>query len=74
MIYQYNAVADKCPLPLVKMRVILKKMDKNDMCIMQVSDTGSLTDIPKYLAEKGYQFSQQQLSDSVVELQIKQVS
>lgn len=74
MIYQYNAVNDKCPLPLVKMRVILNKMEKNDICIMQISDAGSLTDIPNYLTLKGYHFSQQKLSSSVVELHIKQVS
>ncbi|GAA5134278.1 sulfurtransferase TusA family protein [Thalassotalea piscium] len=74
MIYQYNGVEDKCPLPLVKMRVILNKMKKDDICIMQISDKGSLTDIPNYLTQKGYHFSQQQLSNSVIELHIKQVS
>ncbi|GHE97959.1 sulfurtransferase TusA family protein [Thalassotalea profundi] len=74
MIYQYNAVKDKCPLPLVKMRVLLNKMVKNDICIMQISDAGSIADIPNYLTKKGYHFSQKKLSDSVVELQIKQVS
>ncbi|MBB6542487.1 hypothetical protein HNQ55_000976 [Thalassotalea piscium] len=41
---------------------------------MQISDKGSLTDIPNYLTQKGYHFSQQQLSNSVIELHIKQVS
>ncbi|XQW86390.1 sulfurtransferase TusA family protein [Thalassotalea piscium] len=74
MIYQYNGVKDKCPLPLVKMRVILKQMKKNDTCIMQIADSGSLVDIPNYLTQKGYPFTQQQISSSIVELHIKQVS
>ena len=74
MIYQYNAVEDKCPLALVKMRVILKKMTNDDTCIMQLSDAGSLSDIPRYLTQKGYTFSQQQISSSITELHITQVS
>lgn len=73
MIYKYDAIHEKCPLPLVKMRQILNKMTKDDSCIITLSDKGSLTDIPKYLNEKGYRYSVRHLSNSVTELHIKQV-
>ena len=73
MIYRYDAVNDKCPLPLVKMRQILKKMTADDSFIITLSDKGSLTDIPNYLTTKGYIFSIKHLGDSVTELHIQQV-
>ncbi len=74
MIYQYDATKDKCPLPLVKMRLMLKKMTDEDSCIISIADEGSKSDIPKYLQEKGFQYSVRQLPSSVIELHIKQVS
>jgi tRNA 2-thiouridine synthesizing protein A len=71
MIYQYDASKDKCPLPLVKMRVLLKKLQSDDTCIIRLADQGSKSDIPKYLATKGYQYTQQQLDNSIVEFHIK---
>ncbi|GAA6204484.1 MULTISPECIES: sulfurtransferase TusA family protein [Thalassotalea] len=71
MIYQYDASKDKCPLPLVKMRVLLKKLQAQDTCIIRLADLGSKSDIPKYLTAKGYQYTQQQLDNSIVEFHIK---
>jgi TusA-related sulfurtransferase len=71
MIYKYDARKDKCPLPLVKMRFMLKKLRDNDTCIILIADQGSKSDIPKYLSTKGYQYTQQQLEDSIVEFHIK---
>lgn len=71
MIYEYDASKDKCPLPLVKMRVLLKKLQSNDSCIIRIADNGSKVDIPKYLENKGYQFSQHNICQSIVELHIK---
>ncbi|GLX80109.1 transcriptional regulator [Thalassotalea insulae] len=70
MIYKYDATMDKCPLPLVKMRLILKKMTQIDRCIIRIADKGSKTDIPKYLQEKGFQYTMAQLDSSVLELTI----
>lgn len=71
MIFEYDASEDKCPLPLVKMRVLLNKMKDNDVCIIKVADSGSKSDIPKYLTDKGYVFCQRQISTTLVELHIK---
>ena len=70
MIYQYDGRNDKCPLPLVKMRLLLKKLTCEDKCIMQIADSGSLSDIPKYLTNKGYGFTTVMLEDGALELHI----
>lgn len=71
MIIEYDASKEKCPLPLVKMRLMLKKLQINDSCVIKIADEGSKTDIPKYLNSKGYQFTQHSINSSVVELRIK---
>ena len=45
MNYEYDANKDKCPLPLVKLRVILKKMVAGDTCLLTIKDSGSKQDI-----------------------------
>jgi len=71
MLHEYDATKDKCPLPLVKMRMILKKMEFDDICLIRISDKGSLKDIPKYLASAGYVFTQRIVDMTSVELSIK---
>jgi TusA-related sulfurtransferase len=53
------------------MRVILKKMQQGDSCLLQISDKSSIKDIPKFLTKKGYQFTPQFLNDDVLQLLIK---
>jgi len=71
MIYQYDATNDKCPYPLVKMRLMLKDMVDNDVCIIRLADKGSKSDIPRYLDSKGYQYNLVDVDSSIVELHIK---
>lgn len=71
MQYEYNACEECCPLPLVKLRVILKKMTNNDTCLMRISDKGSKQDIPKLLFKQGYPFTQTNITSDIVELYIK---
>lgn len=71
MIFTLDATLDKCPLPLVKLRIILKKMKVEDTCVMLISDKGSKKDIPKLLLKKGYSYSENCINDTVVELKIK---
>lgn len=70
MIYEYDATLDKCPLPLVKLRVILKKMVDNDSCIIRLADNGSKSDIPRLLTQQHYPYVVKRLIDEVVELHI----
>jgi len=71
MRYEYDATGEKCPLPLVKTRVILKKMQTNDSCVLRLADKGSKTDIPKFLTKQGYSFSQNKIDSTIIELNIK---
>ncbi|WP_440875930.1 sulfurtransferase TusA family protein [Thalassotalea sp. PLHSN55] len=70
MLYEYDATNEVCPLPLVKMRVMLKKLQSGDVYILRVADTGSKTDIPKLLSQQGYHFYQQDLAQGIVEIKI----
>ena len=71
MKYTYDGSQDKCPLPLVKTRVILKKMSLGDTCLIRISDAGSKSDIPKLLKKQGYKFTTTHISQSVDELLIE---
>ncbi len=72
MIYEYDGSGEVCPLPLVNMRVLLKKMQQGDMLLLRIADSGSKTDIPKLLLKQGYQFEQKQLANNMLELKIFQ--
>jgi len=71
MQHVYDATLDKCPLPLVKMRVILKKMSANDSCLIKIADKGSKKDIPKYLSLSSYSYSHEIFDNGVVEILIQ---
>lgn len=71
MIYEYDATQDKCPVPLVNLRLLLRKLTLNDSCLIRISDMGSKKDIPNLLAKKGYSYEQRILDEHIVELTIK---
>jgi tRNA 2-thiouridine synthesizing protein A len=58
MIYEYDARSEKCPVPLVQLRLLLKKMSDSDSCLLKISDRGSIQDIPKLLTKNGYTYKQ----------------
>ena len=68
MIFQYDASQEKCPLPLVHSRLILKKMAKDDICVLKICDLGSKQNIPKLLTKLGYGFEQSVIDNNVVEI------
>jgi len=70
MIFQYDASHEKCPLPLVNLRLILKKMKKEDVCVLKIRDLGSKENIPKLLAKLGYCYNQSPIDNNVVEITI----
>jgi tRNA 2-thiouridine synthesizing protein A len=68
MIYEYDARSEKCPVPLVQLRLLLKKMSSTDSCLLKISDAGSIKDIPKLLSKQGYTFKQSWLEENTLEL------
>ncbi|KGJ87385.1 sulfurtransferase TusA family protein [Colwellia psychrerythraea] len=71
MIYKYDGRGEKCPVPLVNLRLLLKKMHPNDECIITIDDLGSITDIPKLLTKQGYHYREQNTVNGIVEISIK---
>ena len=71
MIYKYDGTQEKCPVPLVQLRLLLKKMNSGDECIITISDLGSLQDIPKLLNKQGYFYKEKNTLNGFVEISIK---
>lgn len=69
MIYKYDGKGQKCPVPLVNLRFLLKKMHQGDQCIILIDDIGSINDIPKLLDKYDYCY-QTQTIDGTVEIEI----
>jgi len=71
MIYKYDGLGEKCPVPLIQLRLLLKKMLVDDECIITLNDVGSLQDIPKLLTKQGYQYVKQIDDNGIVKISIK---
>ena len=71
MLYEYDATQDKCPVPLVNLRLLLRKLTPYDSCLIRICDIGSKKDIPKLLTKQGFYFEQRIVSQHIVELMIK---
>ncbi len=71
MIYEYDGTQEKCPVPLVNMRLILKKMRNDDQCLIKLKDPSSIKDIPALLTKQGYSYSQCLIANGLVEICIK---
>lgn len=74
MIYEYDARSEKCPVPLVQLRLLLKRMSDSDSCLLKISDQGSIQDIPKLLTKQGYTYKQSWLEKNTLELFIHKVN
>ena len=70
MIFEYDASDEKCPLPLVNLRLLLKKMQKGDFCILIIVDKGSIEDIPKLLKKLGYLYNQSLIDNGRIKITI----
>ena len=70
MIYRYDGRGKKCPVPLVNLRLLLKKMHDSDQCIINIDDIGSISDIPKLLDKQGYCYRKQTIENGLVEITI----
>jgi len=71
MLYEYDASCEKCPLPLVKMRAMLKKMQTGDIYMMRIVDKGSKENIPHYLKKSAINFELKMLDSKILEISIK---
>ena len=65
---EYDARLEKCPLPLVKTKLLLKSLTSGQQVRLLLSDPGSISDIPKLLTKQCIEFTQQQIDKQVIEL------
>ncbi|MFT2098634.1 sulfurtransferase TusA family protein [Marinomonas sp. 2405UD66-6] len=49
-----DAREDRCPMPLLKTKLSLSKMEKGEHLLVQASDPGSMKDIPHYVELVGF--------------------
>ena len=71
MIYEYDATQDRCPVPLVNLRLLLRKLTPFDSCLIRICDNGSKKDIPKLLMKQGFYFEQRKVNERIIELIIR---
>lgn len=71
MLYEYDATQDKCPVPLVNLRLLLKKLTSDDSCLIRLCDSGSKKDIPKLLSKQGFYYELRDVNEQIIELLIK---
>ena len=71
MIYNYDGIGKKCPVPLIQLRLLLKQMQLGDQCTITIDDGGSIKDIPKLLNKQGYCYIERVLAHGIVEIRVK---
>jgi tRNA 2-thiouridine synthesizing protein A len=74
MLYEYDGRSEKCPVPLVQLRLLLKKMSSDDFCLLKISDQGSIKDIPKLLTKQGFTYDESWLEKNTLELFIRKAN
>ncbi len=55
MVKEINALGLICPMPLLKLKLMLAQCQSNDDVLIRVSDRSSIVDIPSWANKKGYQ-------------------
>ncbi|RDL45881.1 sulfurtransferase TusA family protein [Marinomonas piezotolerans] len=59
---QYDVILDareeRCPMPLLKMKLALSKMDEDQLLCVLATDEGSRKDIPHYLSMVGVELKE----------------
>ncbi|MGB0893468.1 MAG: sulfurtransferase TusA family protein [Parashewanella sp.] len=60
----------RCPLPLVKTKLLLKKMTQGEQLQLLLSDPGSRQDVPQFLTKQGYLVKELLNNDSNLHLLI----
>lgn len=70
---QFNLDTSKqiCPIPLLKLKLVMRQCQVGDRIIQLVSDKSSVKDIPAWLNKKGHLVTVSQVSNNLFELTIK---
>lgn len=60
-----DVIEAKCPMPLLKTKLALAKMDSSQVLCVLSSDSGSLKDIPYYLSVAGIPLLEQKQEGAI---------
>ncbi|NTS75973.1 sulfurtransferase TusA family protein [Catenovulum sp. SM1970] len=66
-----DATSLKCPMPLLKLKLLLKKCELCDTIELLVADNASVKDIPAWAEKKGYLVQCNKINNHVVSIMIK---
>ncbi|ADZ91228.1 sulfurtransferase TusA family protein [Marinomonas mediterranea] len=69
-----DALEDRCPMPLLKTKMALAKMDVEGRLCVLASDEGSMKDIPKYIEISEYILEDSKTIDGIFMFVIKKGS
>ncbi|WNC70716.1 sulfurtransferase TusA family protein [Thalassotalea psychrophila] len=67
---QYDGRLEKCPLPLVKTKLLLKQLSTGQTLTLLLADPGSIQDIPRLLFKLNIPFEQILLAKQQVKITI----
>ena len=67
---QYDGRLEKCPLPLVKTKLLLKQLSAGQTLTLLLADSGSIQDIPRLLSKLNIPFEQILLAKQQVKITI----
>lgn len=67
---QYDGRHEKCPVPLVKTKLLLKQLKQGEHLHLRLLDPGSVQDIPRLLDKLNIKFNQQKHNDNSLEIMI----
>ncbi|TRX56990.1 sulfurtransferase TusA family protein [Thalassomonas sp. M1454] len=65
---EYDATAEKCPVPLVQTKLLIRQLESGQALKVLLTDPGSIQDIPKFLTMKGIRFELNKYRQNIVEL------
>ncbi len=71
MQHQLNTQGLVCPMPLLKLKLLLKQCQTGDQIVQSITDTRSVKDIPAWLEMKGYSVEIRRLDSQITILDIK---
>ncbi|WNC70145.1 sulfurtransferase TusA family protein [Thalassotalea nanhaiensis] len=66
----YDGRLEKCPLPLVKTKLLLKQLTAGQSLTLFLADPGSIQDIPRLLSKLNIPFEQSLIAEHQVKITI----
>lgn len=69
-IIKYDARLERCPIPLIKTKLLLKSLDKGQALRILLCDSSSKQDIPKWMTTIGLKFTTIELSENDLEITV----